>query len=272
MSRATELSQNAERAYSVGDNAPKAAGAAQMSGGTNKAKDRGVHITHLSKNFGPVCALNDLTLEIPAGHIVGLMGENGSGKTTLLKILAGVMLNYQGEVLIDGERPGLSTKARVSFLPDTSAAPARLTGKQVAQMYADFFPDFSMARALEKLRFFGVPLDRPAARLSKGQREKLQIAMAVAREAEFYFFDEPLSGVDPAARDQILHGILTDLPESATMIISTHLIQDIEAIVSSAIFMHAGAVRISGEADALRSEYGMSLDGLFRQMYQWEGK
>ncbi|MDD7465693.1 MAG: ABC transporter ATP-binding protein [Actinomycetaceae bacterium] len=231
-----------------------------------------IHVAHLTKSFGNVRAINDVDLDIPAGQIVGLMGENGSGKTTLLKILSGVMLDYEGEVALNGQRPGLPTKAHTSFLPDASASPARLNGRQVAQMYADFFADFNIDRAVEKLHYFQVPLDRPAARLSKGQREKLQIAMAIAREADFYFFDEPLSGVDPAARDQILHGILADLPEHSTMLISTHLIQDIEAIVSHAVFMHAGTVRLAGDADELRSEYGVSLDGLFRQMYRWEGK
>lgn len=234
--------------------------------------NRDIRVAHLSKDFGKVRALNNMDVTIPSGQIVGLMGENGSGKTTLLKILSGVMLDYQGEALLGGKRPSIQTKARTSFLPDASSSPARLNGRQVAQMYADFFSDFNVDRALEKLRYFQVPADRPAARLSKGQREKLQIAMAVARDADFYFFDEPLSGVDPAARDQILHGILADLPENSTMLISTHLIQDIEAIVSYAVFMHEGTVLLSGDADELRNQYGMSLDGLFRQMYRWEEK
>ena len=235
-----------------------------------------IEITNLIKTYGKpgspqyVRALDGLNLHIPAGQIVGLMGENGSGKSTLLKILAGALLDYEGDVLIGGERPGVHTKALSSFLPDSSALPAKLTAIQAARMYSDFFSDFDQEKAMEKLRYFGVPSDRPCSSLSKGQREKMQIAMTMARNAQFFFLDEPISGIDPAAREQILGGILTDLPEDATLIVSTHLIHDIEPIVSHAVFMHAGKVLLSGEADALREEHGQSLDGMFRRMYQWK--
>lgn len=228
-----------------------------------------IEIAQLTKRYGDLSALDSLSLTIPEGHIVGLMGENGSGKTTLLKILSGVMLDYSGTALVGGKRPGLLTKAQVSYLPDTEFLSPRLNAGQVIDMYSDFFADFDVEKAWAKLDFFGVPTNRPAHALSKGQREKMQVAMVMARNARFFFLDEPLSGVDPAARDQILRGILTDLPEDALMIISTHLIQDIESIVSYAVFLHAGSVRVAGGADELRATHGTSLDSLFREMYKW---
>ncbi|MDR6939321.1 ABC transporter ATP-binding protein [Arcanobacterium hippocoleae] len=234
-----------------------------------------IYVENLSKSYGGsrkknnVQALHQVNLAIPKGQIVGLMGENGCGKTTLLKILAGAVLDYEGTVLLNTQRPGVLTKSRTSFLSDSLSVPNRLTGIQVAQMYQDFFSDFDQEKALEKLRYFGVPIDRAAATLSKGQVEKMQIAMAMSRKADLYLLDEPLSGVDPAARDQILHGILNDFNPESTMIISTHLIQDIEAIVSYAVFMNDGKIRLAGDADGLREKHGTGLDQLFREMYKW---
>ncbi|MCI7551736.1 MAG: ABC transporter ATP-binding protein [Actinomycetaceae bacterium] len=233
-----------------------------------------IQISGLTKEYGKpgspkyVRALDSVELHIPSGQIVGLMGENGSGKTTLLKILAGALANYAGSIRLGGTAVGVETKAYTSYLPDTSALPPNLTGLQVAHMYGEFFDDFDYDLALEKMKRFAVPSDRAGTTLSKGQREKMHIAMAMARRARFYLLDEPLSGVDPAARDQILGGILADLPEDSTMIISTHLIHDVEPIISHALFMHEGKVILSGDADALRAEHGQSLDAMFRTMYR----
>lgn len=228
-----------------------------------------IEVAGLTKLYGQFPALNNFSLSVPAGNIVGLMGENGSGKTTLLRILAGVMQDYSGTVTIGGVQPGLATKSWVAYLPDTSMIPARLTAEQAIKMYADFFEDFDPQMARAKLAHFGVPLDRSGSSMSLGQNEKLQIALVMSRKADLYLLDEPLSGVDPASRDQILAGILRDLREDASMIISTHLIADIEQIVSYAVFTHRGQVMLAGEADGLRTQYGKSLDTLFREMYQW---
>lgn len=212
-------------------------------------------------------ALNGLTLSLAPGQIVGLMGDNGSGKTTFLKILAGVLAEWEGEVRVAGHTPGPESKALVSFLPDASFLPDTHTPADSIAQFAAFFADFDEAKARKMIDFFHLPWDRSLKEMSKGMREKLQISLAMSRRARVYLLDEPISGVDPASRDVILRGILQNFDEGALMLISTHLIQDVESIVDSVIFLRAGEVLLQGEADALRDEHGMSLDELFRKVY-----
>lgn len=226
-----------------------------------------IEVVNLSKTYRGHTALSGLNLSLAPGQIVGLMGDNGSGKTTLLKILAGVLADWQGSVQIAGHAPGPESKARVSFMPDASFLPDAHTPADSIALYARFFNDFDEAKAREMVDFFGLPWDRTLKELSKGMREKLQIALAMSRRAQVYLLDEPISGVDPASRDVILRGILTNFAEDALMFVSTHLIQDVESIVDSVVFLRGGQLLLQGDADDLREEHGMSLDALFRKVY-----
>ncbi len=227
-----------------------------------------LEIRNLSRQYGPVRALDDLSLTLDAGRIVALFGENGSGKTTLLKIVAGLLAEYAGEVLVHGERPGPASKAMVSFLPDESFLPGGVTAQGAVAMFTDFFDDFAPARATALVDDFGIDRRRALKTLSKGQREKVQLALAMSRRARVYLLDEPISGVDPAARETILSTILTQYDPEALVVISTHLIADIEPVADAAVFLRAGRVLLAGDADDLRAEHGMSLDRLFRTAYQ----
>lgn len=226
-----------------------------------------LEIRGLTRSYGQVPALDGLDLTLRPGSIVGLFGENGSGKTTLLKILAGVLAEYTGEVLIYGHRPGPETKAIVSYLPDQSFLPDELSASRSIRMFADFFADFDASRAAQLVSGFGIDPERPVKSLSKGQREKVQLALAMSRRAKLYLLDEPISGVDPAARDTILGTIIGNYEPDALVVISTHLITDIEPVADAAVFLRDGRVLLAGDADDLRSEHGMGLDALFRTTF-----
>lgn len=227
-----------------------------------------VRIENLTKSYRGLKALDRLTLDLPAGRIVGLMGANGSGKTTLLKILAGVLADYDGQVLIDGNAPGPRTKAMVSFLPDAAFLAPTLTAPAAIATFARLFADFDQAKAADLVGFFKLPTDRSLKEMSKGMGEKLRIALAMSRKARVYLLDEPISGIDPAARQVIVDGILRDFDQDALMVISTHLIADIEPIVDSAVFLSEGRVLLAGDVDDLRQASGLSLDALFRKEYR----
>ncbi len=229
-----------------------------------------IEIRDLSRNYGKIPALDHLTLTLDEGRVVALFGENGSGKTTLLKILAAVLAEYTGEVLIHGNAPGAETKAIVSFLPDQSFLPDTVTGLTAVHMYQEFFPDFDAPRATTLIGELGVDGTRRLKELSKGQREKIQLALAMSRRAKVYLLDEPISGVDPAARETIMNTILSQYDPGALVLISTHLISDIEPVADAAVFLRNGQVLMAGDADDLRAQYGMSLDQLFRSTYQFE--
>ena len=224
--------------------------------------------TGLTKRYGRTTALDALDLELGGGRIVGLLGENGCGKTTLLKILAGVVSDYEGEARIAGHAPGPASKARVSFLPDTSFLPDGARARYCVDLYADFFADFEAAKAHELLRFFGLDEAMRLKEMSKGMREKVQIALAMSRRAEVFLLDEPISGVDPAARQIILDGILDTLEDDALLLVSTHLIHDLEPILDAVVMMRHGRVVLTGDADDLRAQHGASLDQIFKETYR----
>lgn len=226
-----------------------------------------VQVRGLTKAYRGLPALAGLDLTLAPGQIVGLMGDNGSGKTTLLKILAGVLADWSGEVTIAGHTPGPESKAVVSYLPDASFLPDHHRPEDSIAQYARFFTDFDGAKAREMVDFFGLPWDRSLKEMSKGMREKLQISLAMSRRASVYLLDEPISGVDPASRDVILKGILSNFAEDSLLFVSTHLIQDVEPIVDSVVFLRSGGLLLQGDADDLRAEHGVSLDALFRKVY-----
>ena len=226
-----------------------------------------IEVRGLTKAYRGRPALKGLDLTLQPGQIVGLMGDNGSGKTTLLKILAGVLADWDGEVTIAGHTPGAASKAVVSYLPDASFLPDNHRPDDSIAQYARFFADFDREKARAMVDFFGLPWDRSLKEMSKGMREKLQISLAMSRRAHVYLLDEPISGVDPASRDVILRGILTNFAEDSLLFVSTHLIQDVESIVDSVVFLRGGQVLLQGAADELRETHGTSLDGLFRKVY-----
>ena len=226
-----------------------------------------IEVTGLTRRYGQVPALDNLSLTLAPGRIVGLFGENGSGKTTLFKILAGVLAEYTGRVRIAGFAPGPESKARVSFLPDQSYLPDQMSTASAMAMFTDFFADFDAARAAALVDSFRIDRRRKLKSLSRGQREKVQLALAMSRRAEVYLLDEPISGIAPAARDTILDTILRSYSPDALVIISTHLLADIEPVADTAVFLSRGRVLMAGDADDLRTEHGMSLDHLFRTTY-----
>lgn len=227
-----------------------------------------ISISGLVKDYGRFRALNGLDLELRSGQIVGLLGENGCGKTTLLKVLAGALTRYEGDVTIHGHRPGPESKAIVSFLPDASFLPDSATIDFCISTFDDFFADFSRDHASDLVGFFGLDRNRKLSTLSKGMREKVQIALAMSRLAKVYLLDEPISGVDPAARDVLLQAIIRDLSPEALVLISTHLIHDLEPILDGVAFMRYGQVLLTGEVDDLRTQHGLSIDALFREVYR----
>jgi ABC-2 type transport system ATP-binding protein len=228
-----------------------------------------VEVKSLTKRYGAFPALHDLSFTLAEGNVVGLMGENGCGKTTLLKVLAGVMLRYDGEVRIAGHAPGPESKAKVSFLPDQSFLADGDRISRCEDMYADFYQDFNRDKFEDMLAFFRLEPGMKLNQLSKGMREKAQIALAMSRDAKVFLLDEPISGVDPAARDVILRAIVRNLEPDSLVLISTHLIGDVEPILDRVLMMRYGQVLLEGAVDDLRVEHGQSMDQLFREVYRW---
>lgn len=226
-----------------------------------------VKVTGLTKYYGKFPALADLSLSLEGGQIVGLMGENGSGKTTLLKVLAGVLADYTGEVRVTGFAPGPQSKAVVSYLPDASYLSGSFTPNYAFAMFGDFYADFDAGKAKEMLRYFNLDAGQQLKDMSKGMREKVQIALVMSRAAKLYLLDEPISGVDPAARETILSGIISNFTPDALMVISTHLITDVENVVDQVLFLRQGKVLLHGDADDIRTQHNKSLDQVFREMY-----
>lgn len=222
----------------------------------------------LNKNYGGSFALNDIGLQIEPGRIVGLLGPNGSGKTTLIKLINGLLTPTGGEVLIDGRKPSPETKAIVSYLPERNALSEWMSAKQAMDYYADFFEDFNRDKAKEMIRNLGLDEQARIKTMSKGTREKLQLILVMSREAKLYLLDEPIGGVDPATRDYILRTIISNYNENASVIISTHLIADVEQVLDDVIFLREGHVELHESVDEIRNEKGTSVDALFREVFR----
>ena len=227
-----------------------------------------VEMQDISKFYGSNQALKNVTLSIPSGKIVGLLGPNGSGKTTLIKILTGLLTDYTGNALINEKPPGPVTSVVVSYLPDRPVMPSWLTVKDAMKMYQDFYNDFDMIRAEKMLESMGIDKNKKIKTLSKGMNEKLQLSLVMSRRAKLYILDEPIAAVDPAARDFIISTILTNFDDTSSILLSTHLISDIEAIIDHAIFLKEGEIILSEEAESVRTRTGQSIDQLFREVFK----
>ena len=222
---------------------------------------------NLSKNYGSVKALDNLTLKIESGKIVGLLGPNGHGKTTLIKTLSGLLSKDKGKVLIDGKRIGVGTKKIVSYLPERSYLSPEMKIKEVVSFFQEFYEDFDAKKADAMLGELSLDKESKLKSLSKGNRQKVQLIMVMSRKAKLYLLDEPMGGVDPAARDYILKTIISNYSEDATVIISTHLIQDVEQILDEVVFLKEGKVMLHSDVDELRMEKEKSVDALFREVF-----
>lgn len=222
----------------------------------------------LTKRYSGFTALSNVNLSIQRGRIVGLLGPNGSGKTTFIKLLNGLLVPSQGELLIDGKRPGVETKKIVSYLPDKNYLNNNLKVSNLIRLFEDFYEDFRPKKAYEMLERLNISTDKHMKHLSKGTKEKVQLILVMSREAQLYCLDEPIGGVDPASRDYILNTIISNYNENATVIISTHLIADIENILDDIILLQNGNVVRSASVDDIRIKEGKSIDTLFREVFK----
>ena len=228
-----------------------------------------VQISGVRKGYGiSKTVFEELNLTLESGKIIGLLGPNGSGKTTLIKMLAGLLRNDAGEILVDGMEIGAQTKAIVSYLPERTYFNEYLTVKNLIGMFEDFYADFDSDRAYKMMELLDINPNMVLKKLSKGNKEKVQLIMVMSRRAKLYLLDEPIAGVDPAARDYIMQTILTNYDENSTILISTHLIQDIENILDEVIFVKDGRIVCQENADELRQKKGQSIDEIFREVFR----
>lgn len=227
-----------------------------------------LEVKNLTKSYGAVTALKNVSMAVPEGKIVGLLGPNGSGKTTMIKLINGLLHGYDGELKIDGEAPGIRSKELVAYLPDRDVLPPWMRVGTTIRMYADYYKNFDAERAREMLKSLNVSDRMYVRQLSKGMREKLQLTLTMSRRARLYVLDEPIAGVDPAAREVILSTILQNFGEGSSILMSTHIISDVEQIFDRVVFLREGDIVIDEEAETLRTREGKSLDGIFREVFR----
>ncbi len=220
--------------------------------------------------FFPNClALNNVDLTVPKGRIVGLLGPNGSGKSTLIKLANGLLTPTQGTILVDGKAPGIETKKIVSYLPERTYLTEWMTVQDMLDLFNDFYADFNMEKARDMLARLNIQTKSRIKTMSKGTKEKVQLILVMSREAQLYLLDEPIGGVDPAARDYILNTIIGNYNENATVLISTHLISDVEQILDDVIFINQGSVVLTSSVDDIREKQDKSVDALFREVFRY---
>ena len=222
----------------------------------------------LTKNYGHMAALDGVDFTIEPGRIVGLLGPNGSGKTTLIKLTNGLLTPTSGEILVCGMAPGKETHALVSYLPERTSIPTWMTTTQLLDFYQDFYEDFRRDAAEEMLRHLNIQPKQHIKQMSKCTREKVQLIVTMSRAAKLYLLDEPIGGVDPATRDYILSTIIGNYDPEAAVVISTHLISDVEKVLDDVIFINQGRVMLQSSVDQIREEKGMSVDELFREVFK----
>jgi ABC-2 type transport system ATP-binding protein len=222
----------------------------------------------LTKQFSNITALSNVNLTLERGRIIGLLGPNGSGKTTLIKLINGLLVPNSGSLLIDGKEPGTETKKIVSYLPEKTYIPEWMRVSDAIEFFMDFYADFDHRKAAEMLERLHLDPKMRMKTLSKGTKEKIQLILVMSRKADLYCLDEPIGGVDPAARDYILNTIISNYNENATVLISTHLIADIEKVLDEVIFIKEGILTLHSTVDDIRSKEGKSIDTLFREVFK----
>ena len=225
----------------------------------------------LAKTYGGVTALDHIDLAIDPGRIVGLLGPNGSGKTTLIKLAAGLLQPTEGQILIDGKARSPQTNAVLSYLPERIALSQWMKVSQVLDFFCDFYKDFDRQAAEQMLAQLHIAPNQVLKQMSKGTKEKVQLILVMSRKAKLYLLDEPIGGVDPATRDYILHTILTNYNPDAAVVISTHLIGDVEQVLDEVVFLNRGQIALHDSCENIREQQGKSIDGLFREVFKcWE--
>ena len=223
---------------------------------------------NLTKRYGYKTALDNIGLSLERGRIIGLLGPNGSGKTTLIKLINGLLAPSSGSIAINGFAPGPETKKIVSYLPERTYFNSWMKVTDILNFFCDFYEDFDRNRAADMLRRLGIDENERLGAMSKGTKEKVQLIMVMSRDAQLYCLDEPIGGVDPAARDYILQTIITNYNEHASVLISTHLIADIENVLDDVIFIQNGHIRLHASVDEIREQEGKSVDALFREVFR----
>ena len=223
---------------------------------------------NLCKEFDKKQILQDINLKIPRGKIVGLLGKNGAGKSTLIKLMNDLLTPTSGEILINGEKPGVHSKEIVAYLPERTYLDKEMTIMQAIKYFEEFYKNFDSEKAIKLLKDLSLDKDTKISKMSKGMQEKLQLILVMSRDAKLYILDEPLGGVDPATRDYILDTILSNFSEGASVIISTHLISDIERILDEVIFIDKGKIVLTSSADELRNKENASIDEIFRRYFK----
>lgn len=223
---------------------------------------------NLSKSFGSSHALQNINLKLECGRIIGLLGPNGSGKTTFLKLINGLLTPTGGSITIGGEKPGVITKQHISYLPDTSFFPKWMKITNLFEFFGDFYDDFDQKKAEEMLQRLNINPKMKLKHMSKGTLEKVQLILTMSRDANLYCLDEPIGGVDPATRDYILQTIINNYNENASVLISTHLIADVESVLDDVIFLQNGQIRLQSSVDDIREKEGQSVDSLFREVFR----
>ncbi len=227
-----------------------------------------VKCNNLCKEFDNKKILDNINLIIPKGKIIGLLGKNGMGKTTLIKLINDLLTPTTGEVLINGEKPSIKSKKVISYLPERTYLDKSMKVSQILTFFEEFYDDFSKEKAINLLKDLDLDINLKISKMSKGMQEKLQLILVMSRDAELYILDEPLGGVDPATRDYILDTILSNFREGASVIISTHLISDIERILDEVIFIDKGKIVLTSSADELRTKENASIDEIFRRCFK----
>ena len=228
-----------------------------------------IRIENLTKTYNGLIALNNISLSIESGKIIGLLGPNGSGKTTLIKLINGLLTPTSGNIYIKGNKPGVETKKIVSYLPDNNFLNSWMTVEQIVDFFCDFYSDFRKELAYEMLTKLGVSKSVKLKTLSKGNKEKVCLILVMSRNADIYVLDEPIAAVDPATRDYIVQTIINNYNPNAAVIISTHLISDIEPVLDEAIFINYGNVVLHKTVDEIREQSGKSVDEVFREVFRW---
>lgn len=228
-----------------------------------------ISIKNLTKKYGNFIALNNISIDLPKGKIIGLLGPNGSGKTTLIKVLTCLLRKYDGKVLIDNKNLGLETKKIVSYLPDRNVLPSKMTIEEIVEYFNDFFEDFDANKARNLLINLQIDLNKKFSQLSKGMKEKVQLSLVLSRNAKVYIFDEPIAGVDPAARDVIFELILNSKSQDSTIIICTHLISEVENILDYAVFIKDGVITLRNDVSKIKESSGKTLNEIFKEVYHY---